>query len=106
MHLCSKTLEPGPSVLRTMADTKSLQEEDVFSSAVLELRKNMLFVLDLLVTLCSPPSTTSAEKNNILYTCSSNDLSYGHAQQEPTPVCILQKLNAAVAVRCMPTMNC
>ena len=97
VHLCSKTLEPGPSVLRTMADTKSLQEEDVFSSAVLELKKNMPFVLDMLVTLCSPTCMTSAEKNDTLYTVA---MIYGMVMYNRNPhLCALQKLNTAVAVR-------
>lgn len=93
-HLCSKTVEPGPSVLRTFASPETLCEKDLLSEALVELKRTMPFVLDVLMALCNPPDS---EKPYSHFTVA---MIYGMAMHSRNnQLCAVQKMNTASAVR-------
>ena len=95
-QLCSEKTSPGPSILRTHANPKDLQETDLLSEAVVELKTHQPFLCRLLTILCDPPGGTEQKKytHHVIGTIYSMIL-YNRCRN----VNALQKMNTAAAIR-------
>ena len=94
MQLCSKTYEPGPSVLRTLQDPNHLAKEDILTKAVLELQSATPFVYDVFRTVACSPDSDRPNTDSIVGTM------YGIAMHNRNKdLSAVQKVNTAVALR-------
>ena len=95
-RLCSEKSHPGPSILRTFGNPKDLQERDILSEAVVELRREQPFLCRLLTALADPPEGLEQKPNthHIIGTV------YGMIMYNRNRnLNALQKMNMAAAVR-------
>jgi hypothetical protein len=91
--LCSLTMTPGPSILRSKKDVSCLMENDIFGEILLEMRDTMPFVLDILSTLCQSFRSDSSCKITAA-------MIYGMAMHCRNPqMSAVQRLNTAIALR-------
>ena len=96
VRLCSKTISPGPSVLRTYGNAKDLKSRDVMSEAAVELKREQPFLCKLLTTLCDPPGDVEQRSNTHHVVSTIYGMLLYNRNKD---VNAIQKMNTAAAVR-------
>lgn len=96
--LCSKTISPGPSVLRELQNPDQMQKKDVLSLALLELQNSMPFVFKVMHTLAATPSDTTKQKTNsclaTMYALAMHNRNKDLCAVQKLNMCILMKYHA------------
>lgn len=95
--LCSTTILPGPSVLRTCQKPAFLKSEDILSKCIIEFQNCLPFIFKIFQTMSSSifkdPENASASNSTIA-------MMYGMAMNKRNKdLCALQKINTCVALR-------
>lgn len=95
--LCSLSIQPGPSVLRTLQHPSSLKSEDILHKCLLEFQNCFPFVFRVFQTLASPLHADQQRTN----TCNSTiAMMYAMAMNRRNEdLCAMQKINTCIALR-------
>lgn len=95
--LCSLTISPGPSVLRTFQQPSLLKSEDILSKCLIEFHNCLPFVFKIFQTMSSSIFTDHEKASSANSTIATM---YGMAMNRRNKdLCAVQKINTCVALR-------